>query len=124
MSYPVTALVNHEQFSKLMQFCEENGIHVESVPTIPFKPAELSKEYKKPSQTYAWFCGAENLNREGNASEQSVYDTIIRYSSASNLTRANGSIRLDEPLQTALKTDRTNVYDHELLSLVSKVFIA
>jgi hypothetical protein len=122
MSYPVTVEVNSlEQFSKLMQFCTENGIYIGSQPANPFKPAALSRENKKPSPAFLSFCGAENLNRLGLTNEQSVYDMIVRYTT--KLVLSDGSIQLDAPLQAALQTDKTRIYEHELLSLIPKIFI-
>ena len=122
MSYPVTVELNSlEQFSKLMQFCTENGIYVGPQPANPFKPAALSRENKKPSHAYASFCGAENLNRLGLTNEQSVYDAIVRYTS--NRVLSDGSIQLDAPLQAALHTDKARIYEHELLSLIPKIFV-
>jgi hypothetical protein len=125
MSYPVTVEVNNlEQFSKLMQFCTENSIYIGPQPTNPFKVAALSRENKKPSATYAWFCGSENLNRNGLTNEHEVYNTILMYTSASKLVNSDGSIQLNDTLQTALKCEKTRIYEHELLSLIPNIFIA
>ena len=122
MSYTLSLEVNTlEKFSKLMQFCSENNIAIPSAASNPFKPVELNREKRTPSQAYVNFCGAENLNKKGEVSEQDIYDTIVRYTSIFNLVMSDGSIKLDEALQAALGTDKSRMYEHELLSVIPKV---
>jgi hypothetical protein len=123
-SYRVSLGVNTpEKLSKLLQFCEENGIYMEPLPENPLKLIQLSREKKYPKKSFASFCGPEHLNRQGQTSEQGIYDTIMMYAEALKLIKPDGSIRLNDALQTSLGTEKNQLYPHEVAVLIPTLLV-
>ena len=111
-----------EKFSKLMQFCSENGIFVPPVPANPFQRLYLDTRKRKPTAEFKAFCGPSWMTRDGTISIADVHSLIKDYARVHLLVNEDGSINLPPQLKEALRTERNRVYPHDLPALAAQAF--
>ncbi|NBV77593.1 hypothetical protein EBR66_05525 [bacterium] len=111
-----------EKFSKLMQFCSENGIYVPPVPANPFQEIQLDTTKRTPTPEYKHFYGSAWLNKDGKTSVANVYDSLKEYAKNHKLLNEDGSIHLTAEMKVAYKTERNRVYPHDFPVLASQAF--
>lgn len=111
-----------EKYSNLISFCMENGIQCDLPKDLAFKEIILDVVKRVPTSEYSEFCGKENLNRFGLASERNVYETVMRHVALFGLLQPDQTIQFDARLRAAFKTDRTRFYQHEIPYIVRGAF--
>jgi len=111
-----------EKFSKLMEFCSENGIFVPPVPGNPFQRVYLDPTKRRPTAEFKAFCGPSWMTRDGTISVLDVHSLILDYARVHKLVNQDGSINLPPQLKEALRTDRNRVYRHDLPALAAQAF--
>jgi hypothetical protein len=111
-----------EKFSKLMEFCSENGIFVPPVPANPFQRIYLDTTKRTPTAEFKAFCGPSWMTRDGTISVLDVHSLILDYARVHKLVNQDGSIDLPPQLKEALRTDRNRVYRHDLPALAAQAF--
>jgi hypothetical protein len=111
-----------DKFSKLMQFCSENGIYVQPVAANPFQAIELDTTKRKPTEEYNNFFGQPWLNKDGMTSLANVYTSLKEYAKRHKLLNEDGSMNLSPELKQAFRTERNCVYPHDFPSLASNAF--
>jgi len=122
-SFPLSLsiqLETQEKYVALLEFCSDNSIPIESGE--PYVPVFMEKTKKKPTAAFKFFCGSQNLTKEGLTTEEEVYNTTMRYAKAFNLLLPDGTIKLNKALQDAFQTDMARVRSYEILGLVVKAF--
>jgi len=111
-----------EKFTKLMEFCAENGIFVPPVVANPFQRVHLDTTKRKPTPEFKAFCGPSWMTRDGTISVRDVHSLIQDYAKAHLLMNNDGSIDLPPQLKQALRTERNRVYPHDLPALAAQAF--
>lgn len=111
-----------EKFTKLMEFCAENGIFVPPVTANPFQRVYLDTKKRKPTAEFKAFCGPSWMTRDGTISIADVHSLIKDYARVHLLVNQDGSINLPPQLKEALRTDRNRVYPHDLPALAAQAF--
>jgi hypothetical protein len=111
-----------EKFSKLMEFCAENGIYVPPVVANPFQQIHLDTTKRKPTAEFKAFCGPSWMTKDGTISVLDVHSLIQDYAKVHLLMNNDGSIDLPPQLKTALRTERNRVYPHDLPALAAQAF--
>jgi len=111
-----------EKFTKLMEFCAENGIFVPPVVANPFQRVHLDTTKRKPTAEFKAFCGPSWMTRDGTISVRDVHSLIQDYAKVHLLMNNDGSIDLPPQLKQALRTERNRVYPHDLPALAAQAF--
>jgi len=111
-----------EKFTKLMEFCSENGIFVPPVVANPFQRVHLDTTKRIPTAEFKAFCGPSWMTRDGTISVRDVHNLIQDYAKVHLLVNQDGSIDLPPQLKQALRTERNRVYPHDLPALASQAF--
>ena len=111
-----------EKFTKLMEFCSENGIFVPPVPANPFQRVYLDTKKRVPTAEFKAFCGPSWMTRDGTISIADVHSLIKDYARSHLLVNQDGSINLPPQLKEALRTERNRVYPHDLPALAAQAF--
>lgn len=113
-------LETQEKYMALLEFCRDASIAIESGE--PYVPTFLEKTLKRPTAAFKFFCGSENLTKEGLTTEEDVYNIIMRYAKRFNLILADGTIKLNKAMQDAFKTDALRIRPYEILGLIVMAF--
>ena len=111
-----------EKFTKLMEFCAENGIYVPPVVANPFQRIHLDTKKRIPTAEFKAFCGPSWMTRDGTISVLDVHSLIKDYAKVHLLVNQDGSIDLPPQLKEALRTERNRVYPHDLPALAAQAF--
>jgi hypothetical protein len=113
-------LETQEKHMALLEFCRDSAIGIETGE--PYVPTFLEKAPKKPTAAFKFFCGPENLTKEGLTTEEEVYHIIMRHVKAFNLLLPDGTIKLDRAMQDAFRTDMARLRSYEILGLIVMAF--
>jgi pyruvate formate-lyase activating enzyme-like uncharacterized protein len=122
-AYPVSltvALDTEEKHEALLEFCRDHRIAVET--TEQYVPVFVEKTRKKPTTAFKHFCGPENLAKDGLASEEDIYNIIMRYAKTFKLIFPDGTIQLNRAMKDGFQTDMARVRSYEILGLIVRAF--
>ena len=122
---PVTVqvhLATPEQLSELLTFCSTHGLSYQLPAAVSFAPAVFDKQLRKPTAALKDLCGPEWLTPKGMISAAETYRFLRNYIRVHNLQAADGTIRLDIPLQNAFGAGVASVLlPHQLAELPEKL---
>jgi hypothetical protein len=116
-----TTVDSPEKLSKLLAFCEANGIQC-IAPVEPFAGIVLDKTLRKPTAEYKLLCGGEWLGR-GMTSVLSVYEFLHDYARINKLIQSDGAIMMSATLQYVFKTENQKIYPYDIPRLAQNVFV-
>lgn len=77
----------------------------------------------EPTEHFKTFCGSEGLNKDGLMSKKMAFDFIMYQIQMRNIKVLDGTIYMNEYLNTLFNTNLTKIRNDELLSLIDTLFI-
>jgi len=114
---------NPVKYTKLLNFCTENGIYFPQIVSNPFTPLFLDSLPKLPSKSFKHLCGVEWLRSDGKISAENAYTFLLHYVKVTRLLQTDGSIDINPELRELFGTDKHRIYNYELPGLIGKVFM-
>jgi hypothetical protein len=77
----------------------------------------------KPTEHFRMICGSEALSCDGMMSKKNAFDYIMYQISIRNVKVSNGTIYMDDYLNTLFNTSLTKVRKDELLDFIDTLFL-
>lgn len=77
----------------------------------------------KPTEHFRMICGPEALSCDGMMSKKDAFDYIMYQISMRNVKVSNGTIYMDEYLNTLFNTNLTKIRKDELLDFIDTLFL-
>lgn len=111
-----------EEFSKLIAFCDQEGIFYKPVAAAAFTPVNSDNAPQIPVKCFADFCGHAWLNPKGEMTPRNVYDFLQKFITTHKLRRPDGTISVPKVLQDALRIKQGYISELDLAVLSKSVF--
>jgi hypothetical protein len=113
---------NPEEFTKLITFCNEQGIFYVPVAAAAFAPTNSDNAARTPVKVFADFCGHAWLNPKGEMTPRNVYDFLQKFIVTHKLKRPDGTISAPKVLQDALRIQKPFLSELDVAVLSKSVF--